>query len=272
MTRHTHEPPTVELASGVEMPVLGLGTWQLTGEDAVEGTKHGLELGYRLIDTAVDYANQEQIGEGLRACEVDRDDVFLVSKVEEDEDAHAATRERVEQLGVDRLDLCLIHRPPPEGAGEVLWDGLIEARREGLTREIGVSNYSPEQVDRLIEVSGETPAVNQIEWSPFGHSDEVIEHAKRSGIAIQAYSPLTRQERLDDEEVAAIAEHHGKTPAQVLLRWSIQSGAAPVPKAAKPEHREENLRVFDFELDGSEMEALEALNEHYSSLAGLQYI
>ena len=272
MTQHTHETPTIELASGVEMPVLGLGTWQLTGEDAVEGTKHALQLGYRLIDTAVDYENQEQIGEGLRACEVNRDDVFLVSKVEEDEDTHAATRERVEQLGVDRLDLCLIHRPPPDGAGEELWDGLIEARREGLTGEIGVSNYSPEQLDLLIEVSGETPAVNQIEWSPFGHSDEVMDHAKRDGVAIQAYSPLTRRERLDDDEVEAIADRHGKTPAQVLLRWSIQSGADPVPKAAKPEHREEDLHVFDFELDESEMEALEGLNEHYSSLGGLQYL
>jgi 2,5-diketo-D-gluconate reductase A len=264
--------PTVRLAGGAEMPVLGLGTWQLTGDDAVQGTRHALELGYRLIDTAVDYENQEQIGEGLRASDIDREDVFLVSKVEEDEDTYAATGERVEQLGIEQLDLCLIHRPPPSGAGEELWDGLIRARREGLTREIGVSNYSPEQVDRLIEVSGERPAVNQIEWSPFGHSDQVMEHANRHGVVIQAYSPLTRTERLGDDRLAEIGDRHGRTAAQVMLRWSVQVGAPPVPKAATASHREENLAVFDFELSETEMEALGQLNEHYSSLAGLQYI
>ena len=264
--------PTINLASGVEMPVIGLGTWQLTEEDAVEGTRHALELGYRLIDTAVDYENQEQIGEALRASDINRDDVFLTSKVEEDEDARAATAERVEHLGVDRLDLCLIHRPPPEGAGEDLWEGLVEVRREGLTREIGVSNYSTDQIDRLIEVTGERPSVNQIEWSPFGHSDEVMEHAKRSGVVIQAYSPLTRGERVEDGTLAEIGERHGKTPAQVMLRWCVQVGAPPVPKAADPAHREENIEIFDFELSESELLVLSSLNEHYSSLAGLQYL
>jgi 2,5-diketo-D-gluconate reductase A len=264
--------PTITLANGVEMPLIGLGTWQLTGEDAFEGTKHALELGYRLIDTAVDYDNQEQIGEGLRSSDVSRDDVFLVSKVEEDENAHAAAGERVEQLGVDRLDLCLIHRPPPDGAGEELWEGLIRAREEGLTREIGVSNYSPDQVDRLIDVTDVIPVVNQIEWSPFGHSDAVLEHAKERGVVIQAYSPLTRRDRLDDDTLGEIAQRHGKTPAQVMLRWSIQVGAPPVPKAATPAHREENLQVFDFGLSESEVEELSSLNEHYSSLAGLQYL
>jgi 2,5-diketo-D-gluconate reductase A len=264
--------PTITLGAGAEMPVIGLGTWQLTGKDAVEGTKHALEVGYRLIDTAVDYENQEQIGEALRTSDINRDDVFLVSKVEEVEDARAATAERVEQLGVDRLDLCLIHRPPPEGAGEELWDGLFEARRDGLTREIGVSNYSTDQIDRLIESSGERPSVNQIEWSPFGHSDGMMDHARRKGVVIQAYSPLTRGDRLGDEKIAEVAERHARTPAQVMLRWSIQYGAPPVPKAASPEHREENFGVLDFELSGSEMQALSTLNEHYSALAGLQYL
>jgi 2,5-diketo-D-gluconate reductase A len=264
--------PTIALPGGVEMPVIGLGTWQLTGEGALEGTKHALELGYRLIDTAVDYENQEQIGETLRSSDINRDDIFLISKVEEDEDTRAATAERVEQLGMDRLDLCLIHRPPPEGAGEELWDGLIQARREGLTRQIGVSNYSTDQIDRLVEVTGERPTVNQIEWSPFGHSDEVMGHAGRNGVVIQAYSPLTRGERLGDERLAEIAEQHGKTPAQVLLRWCVQIGAPPVPKAADPAHRQENIEIFDFELSQGEMETLGALNEHYSSLAGLPYL
>jgi 2,5-diketo-D-gluconate reductase A len=266
------ETPTVQLASGTEMPALGLGTWQLTGDDAVSGVEHALELGYRLIDTALDYYNQREIGEALRSSSVDREDVFLVSKVEEDEDAHAATGDRLGELGVDYLDLCLVHRPPADGSGERLWAGMIRALEEGLTREIGVSNYSPEQINHLTEASSERPAVNQIEWSPFGHSDAVLAHAKRNGIVVQAYSPLTRQERLDNGEVAGIAKRHGKTPAQVLLRWSIQSGAAPVPKAARPEHREEDLDVFDFHLSEAEMETLDGLNEHYSALGGLPYV
>jgi 2,5-diketo-D-gluconate reductase A len=263
---------TITLNTGTEMPLVGLGTWRLTGDDAAEGARHALEIGYRLIDTADDYDNQARLGEGLRASAVPRDDVFLISKVEEDEDAYEGTRRRALDLGVDRLDLCILHRPPPDGAGEELWEGLIAAKRDGLTREIGVSNYTTEQVDRLIETSGQAPVLNQIEWSPFGYSEDVLEHAKRTGIVIQAYSPLTRAERLDDEALAEVASAHGKTPAQVLLRWDLQLGVPAVPKAASAEHRQENLDVFDFELDDSEMSRLEGLNERYSSLSGLPYV
>jgi diketogulonate reductase-like aldo/keto reductase len=263
---------TVRLSTGTEMPALGLGTWQLTGRDAAVGVEHALEIGYRLIDTSGDYGNETEIGGALRSSLVGRDEVFLVSKVEEDEDSYASAQDKLEELGIERLDLCLIHRPPPSGAGESLWEGLIQARRDGLAREIGVSNYTIDQIDRLIDATGERPVVNQIEWSPFGHSDEVLEHARRNQIVIQAYSPLTRGERLSDETLTEIGSGHGKTSAQVMLRWSLQSGAVPVPKAARREHREENLDVFDFELGAGEMRRLGALNEHYSSLAGLPYV
>lgn len=251
--------------------MLGLGTWQLTGNAAAEGVRDALEIGYRLVDTADDYRNQPEIGEALRSASVERGHVFVVSKVEEHEDAHAATRERLEELGLEQLDLGLIHRPPGTGAGESLWQGLIDAKGDGLAREIGVSNYSREQIDRLIEATGETPVVNQIEWSPFGYSDAVLEHAREKGIVIQAYSPLTRGERLDDETLREVGSAHDKTPAQVLLRWDLQVGAATVPKAASPEHRQENLEVFDFQLDDAEMRRLSELNERYSALAGLPY-
>lgn len=263
---------TKTLCTGNEMPVLGLGTWQLPGDHAAADVEHAIQIGYRLVDTAVDYYTQPQIGEALRSISVEREQIFLVSKVEENEDSYAGTRERLDELGVDQLDLCLVHRPPPSGAGEGLWEGLIQAKRDGLTRDIGVSNYSSEQIDRLLEVADETPVVNQVEWSPFGHSNELMEHANRHGIVIQAYSPVTRGERLADERVAEIADRYGKSAAQVLLRWSIQSGAAPIPKAASPEHREENLDVFDFELDEREMRELGSLNEHYSSLGELPYV
>jgi len=254
------------------MPVLGLGTWQVRGEEARSGVEHALELGYRMIDTSGDYRNQPQIGEALRASPVERDEVFLVTKVEEDEDAYRSTEDKLAELGFDQVDLCLIHRPPPEGPGVELWEGLIEARREGLTREIGVSNYTSEQIDILAEATGVTPVVNQVEWSPFGHSGQFLDHARRHGIVIQAYSPLTRRKRLTDPTLAEIGERHGKTTAQVLLRWNLQLGTVPVPKAASAEHREENLGVFDFELSDEEMRRLSELNEHYSSLAGLPYV
>lgn len=264
--------PTVTLSTGAEMPVIGLGTWQLTGDAARAGVEHAVDIGYRLVDTADDYYNQPEVGEALRAASAAREEIFLVSKVEEDEDAYAATQERLGDLGEEYLDLCLIHRPPRVGAGEDLWEGLLEAKRDGLAREVGVSNYSSEQVDRLVEVTGEVPVVNQIEWTPFGHSADVLEHAAANGTVIQAYSPLTRATRLDDEALAEIGSAHGKSPAQVLLRWNLQLGTPPVPKAASAEHREENLDIFDFELAQSEMRRLSALNERYSSLAGLAYI
>ena len=263
---------TITLAGGARMPVLGLGTWQLTGPAATDGVSHALEIGYRLIDTSGDYGNQPQIGGALRSSPVDRDELFLVSKVEEDEESFESARGKAEELGVEHLDLCLLHRPPPDGAGESLWEGLIRARDEGIAREIGVSNYTSEQIDRLIEATGETPAVNQVEWSPFGFSEELLEHATETGVVIQAYSPLTRGERLGDEALGEIAASHGKTPAQILLRWDIEMGTPPVPKAASREHREENLDVFDFELDEDGMRELLGLNEHYSSLAGLPYV
>ena len=263
---------TVTLATGTEKPVIGLGTWNMTGEEAVAGVRHALELGYRMIDTSGDYGNQPEVGEGMRSAPVDRDQVFLVSKIEPGDDGPAATARLLEELGVRQLDLCLIHHPPasPDDS-ETLWRGLMQARRDGLTREIGVSNYSPEQVDRLIEATGETPVVNQIEWTPFGHSRAVLEHAREKGVVLQAYSPLTRGERLDDETVDEIASAHGRTPAQVMLRWSLQLGLVPLPKAANPEHREENLAVLDFELSDTEMRRLSDLEEHYSPVGGLPY-
>lgn len=262
----------VKLATGTEMPALGLGTWRLSGGNATDGVLHALELGYRLIDTATDYGSDPHIRDALRQADLDRDSVFLEHKVEEDEDAFEATRDRCERLDVDALDLCLIHRPPPEGSGEQLWEGLLKARDEGLTREIGVSNYAPAQIDRLIESSGERPAVNQLEWTPFGHSEQVLEHARDRGVVVQAYSPLTRGERLDDPAVGEIGAEYGKSAAQVMLRWCLQLGTPAVPKAAESGHREQNIDIFDFELDEEQMQRLGDLNERYSSLGGLQYL
>jgi 2,5-diketo-D-gluconate reductase A len=260
---------TFALGTSLEIPAMGLGTWQLRG--GAETVRIALDAGYRLIDTSGDYGTQAAIGEAIRESGIPRSDIFLVTKVEETEDGYDATKDRLRELGQDYADLMLIHRPPPSGAGESIWSGLIRAKREGLTREIGVSNYSTEQIDAISDATGEQPAVNQIEWSPFGHSRQMLEYCRERGILIQAYSPLTRRRRLDDPTVAEVGSHHGKTPAQVLIRWNIQLGTNPIPKASTEEHLREDIAVFDFELSDEETGRLSRLNERYSALAGLAY-
>lgn len=262
---------TLNLRSGRCMPVLGLGTWQLTHHTA-ETVAHALALGYRLIDTSSDYGTQPGISLALAESGISRPEICLTTKVEETDDAYQRTLSNLEKLGLDYVDLTLIHRPPPYGAGEQLWEGLIRARDEGLTRDIGVSNYDTGLIDRLIEDSGEVPAVNQIEWSPFGHSEQMSRYCRERGIVIQAYSPLTRAARLSDGALDEVARRHGRTPAQVLIRWSLQQGFVPIPKANRFDHLKENLDVFGFELDAEEIEELNGLNEGYSALGYLPYV
>jgi 2,5-diketo-D-gluconate reductase A len=167
----------------------------------------------------------------------------------------------------------LIHRPPATGAGVELWRGLIRASDEGLTRDIGVSNYSTRQLEALVEATGAVPTVNQIEWTPFGWSPEMLAYCRGRGIVVQAYSPLTRAARLGDSRLARIAAGYSKTAAQILIRWNLQSGVVPLPKAGQPAHLRENIQVFDFEISDSDMAELNALNEHWSALRpALQYL
>lgn len=262
---------TVQLRTGRGMPVLGLGTW-LLNDDTAGSVEEALRLGYRLIDTSGDYGTQPGVGEALRRTDVPRDEICLVTKVEEDEDAYQATRRNLGELDQESVDLMLIHRPPRTGAGEELWEGLIRARDEGLARDIGVSNYSTDQMQSLIGATGETPAVNQIEWSPFGWSPDMLEWCRERGIVIQAYSPLTRGRRLDDERLTAVAGAISRTPAQVLLRWNIEMGVVPLPKANRRDHQTENLATIEVELSDADAEELGSLNEQASSLGSLPYV
>jgi 2,5-diketo-D-gluconate reductase A len=257
---------TVHMSSGHEMPVIGLGTWQLT-QDTVGTVEEALRLGYPMIDTAVDYGTQPDIGEAIRRDGIRQEDLYLVTKVEEDEDAYDATVRNLDELTLDYVDLMLIHRPPDDGAGLELWEGLIQAKEEGLARDIGVSNYSVGQIEDLIDATGEVPTVNQIEWTPFGWSHEMLDYCHDQGIIIQAYSPLTRAKRLDDERLTGIAADYGKTVAQLLLRWNLQQGVVPLPKANRKEHLAENIAVFDFEISDEHLAELNELNENWSSLS-----
>ena len=267
MDRHS----TINLHTGRTMPLMGLGTWKL--DDAASATESALALGYPMIDTSGDYGTQPGIAEGLERSGVPREDIFIVTKVEEDEDAYESAKRNVGELGIENADLILIHRPPDEGVGETLWEGLIRARDDGITRDIGVSNYSMAQLDALIEASGVVPVVNQIEWSPFGFSEDMRAYCAERHIVIQAYSPLTRREKLQDPRIGSIARAYGKSPAQIVLRWHLERGTVPLPKANKPEHQRENIDVFDFALSARDVGTLNALNTHYSALGDrLQYI
>lgn len=260
----------LKLHSGNAMPVLGLGTWQLT-RDTVDTILGALSLGYRMIDTSGDYGTQPAIGEAIAQSGLDRSELYIVTKVE-DEDAYEATRRNLDELRIDQADLMLIHRPPRTRPGEALWRGLMRARADGMTRDIGVSNYSADQIDALITATGDVPVVNQIEWSPFGHSAAMLRYAEVKGIVIQAYSPLTRARRLDDEALARLAVEYGKSPAQILIRWNLQRGTVPLPKANQRSHLELDIDVFDFQLADEDMTQLDRLNERYSSLGTLPYV
>ena len=262
---------TVRLPSGNRMPLLGLGTWELRHHTA-EAVTQALAAGYQMLDTSADYHTQRGIGDALRQGKVSRDSVYIVTKIEETDDAYDATRINLAELRVDHADLVLIHRPPERGVGEVLWEGLRRAKREGLTRDIGVSNFSIEKIEELVYRTGELPAVNQIEWSPFGHSPRMLDFCFDNHIVIQAWSPLTRGLRLNDDKLTSMAARYGKTPAQLLIRWNLQLGVVPLPKANHAEHQRENIEVFDFEIRQMDMVKLRTLNEHYSSMGVLPYV
>lgn len=266
-----HSEFTQKLHTGRSMPTLGLGTWQLS-KDTADIVVKALELGYRMIDTSGDYGTQPGIAKGLKKSDVDRSSIYIVTKVEEDEDAYKSAQKNVSELGLEYADLILIHRPPKGSAGQKLWEGLRRARDDGIVKDIGVSNYTIEQMQTLAESSSEMPTVNQIEWTPFGHSQDMLDFCQENDIIIQAYSPLTRTKRLDDKLVARLAKKYGKTPAQILIRWCLQIGCVPLPKANKRKHLEDNADVFDFEINQNDMAGLNKLNEHYSALGGLPYV
>lgn len=271
---HAQQVPyeaTLNLHTGAVMPALGLGTWQLKHHTAAT-VLQALEAGYRMIDTSADYHTQRGIGDALREFDGDREDVFIVTKIEDTDDAYEATRRNLAELKIDYADLVLIHRPPENGVGEVLWQELRRAKRDGLTRDIGVSNYTIEQIEELVYRTGELPVVNQVEWTPFGHSPRMLDFCDENGIVIQAWGPLTRANRLNDDKLAAMAARYGRTPAQLLIRWNLQLGVAPLPKANNSHHMRENLRVFDFEISHQDMLKLRALNEHFSALGRLEYL
>jgi diketogulonate reductase-like aldo/keto reductase len=251
---------TVELASGTRMPLLGLGTWQARGRDAVAAVRRALEVGYRHVDTAAVYGNERQVGQGIAASGVPRHEIFVTTKLP----PSRAGRERetleesLDALRLAYVDLWLIHWPPAGGARPDVWQRLLELQEDGLAREVGVSNYGVRQLDELERATGRLPAVNQIEWSPALFDAEVLEAHRSRGVQLEGYSPL-RETNLRDPRLARIAEAHGVTPAQVVLRWHLEHRIVAIPKSTNPARIAENADIFGFELAASEVSELDAL-------------
>lgn len=250
----------VTLNGGKAMPLLGFGTWQLHGESAYAAVRYALEAGYRHVDTATMYRNEAEVGRALRDSGVPREDVFVTTKLL----PGSAGRERetiaasLRALDTDYLDLWLIHSPPRERAGLATWREFRAIRDDGLARAIGVSNYRLDQLDLLTEATGEAPAVNQVPWSPSEHDPQVLAGHRQRGVVLEGYSPL-KLTRLRDPVLSGIAQRHGVTAAQVVLRWHLEHEIPVIPKSGKRERIASNLDIFGFALDPDEVARIDAL-------------
>jgi 2,5-diketo-D-gluconate reductase A len=254
------EIPVVDLGRGVAMPMVGFGTWQIQGQQAYRSVQYALQVGYRHIDTATMYRNEDQVGRAIADSGLDRSDVFVTTKLQPGHAgrARATIAGSLRALGTDYVDLWLVHWPPRRQGSLPLWREFLAIRDEGLCRVVGVSNYSVAQIDELIEATGERPAVNQIPWSLPRYDPALLAAHAQRGVAVEGYSSL-KGTRLRNPVLAEIARSHGVTPAQVVLRWQLELGIIVIPKSVRPERIESNLDLFGFSLTAEEMARLNQL-------------
>jgi diketogulonate reductase-like aldo/keto reductase len=252
--------PTLALSNGGNIPVLGLGVWQVEdGTETERSVTWALELGYRLIDTAQAYGNEASVGRAIQSSGIPRDEIYLTTKFYPGgKDARVEAEKSLERLGTDYLDMYLIHWP--QGGPTWAWPGMEAAVEAGLTKGIGISNFGSDEIRELSKVAGIQPAVNQIQFSPFEYRSGLVQACQDAGIVAQAYSPLGTGRHLDDAVVARIASETGRTPAQVLIRWAVQKGLSVIPKSTHRERIEANFDVLDFVLDDDAVAALDALD------------
>jgi len=260
------EIPTVTLNDGNTIPVLGLGVGELSEAETEQAVSTALEAGYRLIDTAAAYGNEQAVGRAIAASGVRRDEVFVTTKLATGDLGFQASQDAikasVERLGLDYVDLYLIHWPGGDPGKYVdSWGGLMKRREDGLTRSIGVANFHAEHLSNIIDLSFFTPAINQIELHPLLNQAELRAVNAEYGIVTEAYGPLGIGRLLDNPTIGSVAQAHGKTPAQALIRWSIQLGNVVIPRSANPERIKSNLDMFDFELSDEEMAKLNGLDD-----------
>ena len=257
------EIPAVDLAGDVSIPQFGLGVFQVPPENTFENVTTGIAAGYRHIDTAKAYGNEAEVGQAVRASGLPREDFFITTKLWNDDqsDAVGALKTSLGQFEMEHVDLYLIHWPAPTQDRYVeAWKGLIEAQKAGLARSIGVSNFQASHLRRIVDETGVTPAVNQIELHPFLTQPGLRrEHADR-GIVTEAWSPLAQGAALREDAVTEIASEHDRTPGQVVLRWHVQLGNVVFPKSMTPERIAENIDIWDFSLSDEEMDRISALD------------
>ena len=256
--------PTLKLANGVDIPQLGLGTWPMNDAEAAVAVKAALDMGYRLIDTAENYENERGVGEGIRNSSVKREDVFVTTKFNRKwhsvEGAREACLASLARLELDYIDLLLVHWPNPDQNRYVeAFEGLVRLQEAGLVRAIGTSNFKPAHLQRLFD-AGFCPMLNQIQLDPYHARDDLVELHKQKGIVTQSWRPLGfGSTMLEDPVIGEIAKRHGRTPAQIVLRWAVQQGFSTAPKSANPERMAQNISIFDFALSDQEMQALSGL-------------
>jgi 2,5-diketo-D-gluconate reductase A len=253
--------PTVSLGPGIAMPLLGLGTWQMRSSECRRAVRYALDAGYRHLDTATMYRNERDIGRAVRESGVGRDELFITTKLAPND----ASRERrtleasLQALETDYVDLWLVHWPPSGGAGVQTWREFLALRDEGKTRAVGVSNYRITQIDELTRTSGQAPQVNQIRWGPSLYdAREVAEHRRR-GVVVEGYSPFKTTD-LAHPVLTELAERHGVTPAQIVIRWHVDHEVVVIPKSASPGRIATNFDVFGFSLDEAELRRIDALS------------
>ncbi len=258
---------TTKLNNGVEMPVLGLGVYQSPpGETTRQAVRWAFEAGYRLVDTARIYGNETDVGAALRESGLSREKAFVTTKLWNNDHGYESTLRACEgslrRLGLAYLDLYLIHWPVQRLRKES-WAAMVKLLNDGKSRAIGVSNYTKRHLEELLQSTDIVPAVNQVEFNPFLYQRELLNFCRKQGVQVEAYSPLTRGERLDHPRVLEIASRCEKTPAQVLIRWGLQHSLVVIPKSVRKEKILENCGAFDFTLSNQEMEVLDSLNENY---------
>jgi len=267
--------PTIDLNDGASIPQLGFGVFQIPPPETARATEAALEAGYRHIDTAEMYQNEAGVGRAVAASGLARDEVFVTSKLNNGfhrpDDARRAFDGTLAALGMDHVDLFLVHWPLPTlygGDFVSTWRTLEEFAADGRARSIGVSNFQPAHLDRLAAETGTVPSVNQVEAHPYFTNDEVRAYGGEHGIVTEAWSPIAQGAVLDDETIVKIAERLGRTPAQVTLRWHLQRGDVVFPKSTSPQRMAENFALFDFELDDADVRAITALDKGESGRTG----
>ena len=259
MTTTDYSDPTADLTTG-RMPLLGFGTWQISEDDAPEAVATALELGYRHIDTATGYENEAGVGGAIAASGLPRESLFVTTKLPPD---HAGRERRtieesLTKLGLDRVDLWLVHWPPNRSAAPEVWQEVVRAQEDGLATAVGVSNYSLAQIDELTEATGVTPAVNQIRWSPAIYDRSVAQGLQERGVVLEGYSPFKAAD-LDDPTLVDIAEAHDATTAQVIVAWHVAHGFVVIPKSSRRERIEANAAGARLELTVDEIAAVDGL-------------